>query len=193
MMNRAARSFAVAGLALAAVMGVIAFSSTDAAAQGFNVFTFECTTGGDVKLDVRGLGNTNVCLVGTLDVNADCACANGGGNCPVDAKKQSFESSFTVGFALEPKNGRVLTTVDGGEATDICSDNLSCPGGQTAKTVISTVDASWTLCTTTAAAGETCTCGGSGQQALGTLSDGACDTSGVVFAGKKSSCLNLFQ
>ncbi len=177
-------------VALAAVVGVIAFGSTNAEAA-FNVFTFACTSSGDISLDVRGLGNTNICVEGTFAVDADCACVNNGGNCPADTHKQTTESTTTAGVSVEPKNGRVDTTIDFNPAVATCTAlQSSCGGGQTARAIFATVDATYTLCTTTAPAGQPCTC--AGQDTLATATDGACDTSGTLFAGKKNSCINLF-
>ena len=77
------------GVALAAGLAFTAFGAGDARAQGFNVFTFECADSFEVDVDIRGLGNTNICVTGTATLNEDCACVGGGGNCPVDAKKQT--------------------------------------------------------------------------------------------------------
>ena len=58
-------------------------------AGAFNVFDFSCTAPLGVKADVRGVGNTNLCVTGTATVDLSCACVGGGDNCPTDAKKQT--------------------------------------------------------------------------------------------------------
>jgi hypothetical protein len=196
--NRIAHLLAAAGIALVAVVGLVVFGPTDAAA--INVVTFECSGGiGTIDVDVRGLGNTNICVDGTFEVDADCACVNNGGNCPADAKKQSITSTVDAGVSVEPKNGRVGGPGNNPQTIDVSSQisgascsalQSSCGGGQTARAIIETVDATWRLCTTTAAAGEPCSCPASGS--LATVLNGACDAGGVTFPGKKGSCLALF-
>jgi hypothetical protein len=191
--NRAARSLVAAGLAVAAVVGVVAFGSTDAAA-GFNVTTFQCTSNpGQVDLDVSGLGNTNICVEGTFVIDSDCACVGGGGNCTSDAKKNSTTTVTQAGVSVEAKNGRVdkLVTVTVPSAT--CSD-LSCPNGQTARAIIQTTDGSFTLCKTSVAGGGACSCDPAegGGEILAEIGEGdACDTSAATFPGKHNSCANL--
>jgi hypothetical protein len=198
MMNRIARSLGVAAIALAVVVGVIAFGSTDAAAQGFNVVTFECVAGADLDADLRGLGNTNICLVFSAAVESDCACVNVGGNCPKDTHKQTTTTTQTSAVAVEPKNGRIDDIFDAAVAGGGCAalqDN--CGTGQTARAIIQTTTVSWTACTTTAEAGAPCNCGTPPVSDIGASVSGAtdpdCQTSTIGFAGKKSSCLNLFQ
>jgi hypothetical protein len=183
-------------LALAAGLMLTGLGASEAQSQSFNVRTFECTTDPfGVRVDVRGLGNTNICIVGEVDVDLNCACVGGGNNCPRDAKKQTTPATFQDSDALEPKNGRVVTTftlafapVDGLCTTE--EPALTCPSGQTAKLISYETDgAHFTMCTTSAAAGEECNCDGAtvlAEQTCGPTSD-------IVFGGRRGSCAALFQ
>lgn len=184
-------------IALIAGLAWAAFGSGEAQAQAFNVHKFECTSEPfGVKVDVRGLGNTNVCIVGSVEVDANCACVNNGGNCPVDAKKQATTVEAQNSETLEPKNGRVVTTstlpIALNDGTCGLGDNplTTCPSGQTPRLIsFETAGADFTLCTTDAPAGADCSC--EGQQILAETTCGP--TSDIVFAGRRGSCAALFQ
>jgi hypothetical protein len=189
----------LAGFALAAVVAFSAFGPGDTQAA-FNVKELSCT--GDpfgVRVDVSGLGNTNLCIEGSVTLNLSCACANNGGNCTSDAKKNTTAFEAQASQAVEPKNGRVTTTfvlpVNVGDG--LCEGdptNLGCPGGQNAKLIeFEAVEpATFTVCTTDAAAGAPCTCEGAPTQ--GDLPQTiVCPPFGeILFPGKKNSCLALF-
>jgi hypothetical protein len=151
----------LAAAALAAALALTAFGSKDARAQ--NVHTFACDDGFGVVVDVRGLGNQNVCVDGVVDLELFCACTNRGGNCANDAKKQITPASVEASAALEPKNGRVRSSLDlvvpGPRDDDECA-GLSCPGTQSAQLVglETTSDATFRLCTTSALPGDECSC-----------------------------------
>src|SRR5438093_398679 len=99
----------VIAIAAAAVM---AMAPTEARAQSFNVVDFSCAgTAAAVDIDIRGLGNTDICVISTIEVDVDCACVGGGNNCPTDAKKQTTPNTSVVPTTIEPKNGRVFTTI----------------------------------------------------------------------------------
>jgi len=188
----------LAAIALAAGLTWTALTTGKAQAQSFNVFEFACTsTPFGVSIDVRGLGNTNVCVVGSAEVDANCACVNNGGNCPRDAKKQSTTVEAQASETVEPKNGRVNSTFqlpvalnDGlcGQGTDPLT---TCPSGAQEPKLISfeTEGADFTLCTTDEAAGAACSC--EGQEILAETTCGP--TSDVVFAGRRGSCAELFE
>jgi hypothetical protein len=154
----------LAGFALAAAVAFSAFGSGEAQAA-FNVKRFDCTDPG-VVVDVSGLGNTNLCIQGSVVLDLFCACANNGGNCPNDAHKQTTDLTAERSLAVEPKNGRVRTTFElPAEVGDgNCSGNpanLDCPGGQDAKLIKFESDgAMFTICATDAAAGSPCSCEG---------------------------------
>jgi hypothetical protein len=154
----------LAGFALAAAVAFSPFGSGEAHAA-FNVKTFACTDPG-VRVDVSGLGGTNLCIQGSVVLDLFCACENNGGNCPSDAKKQTTSLTAERSVAVEPKNGRVRTTFDlPAEVGDgNCSGNpanLACPGGQDAKLIKFESDgAMFTICATDAAAGSPCSCEG---------------------------------
>jgi hypothetical protein len=185
----------LAVVAAIAVLAFTAFGLGDARAAD-NVKDFSCTADPfGVHVDVSGLGNDNVCIVGNADVDLNCACAGGGGNCPSDTKKQTTPATFEASQAVEPKNGRVITTftLPFNPTDGLCTSEdpaLTCPSGQTAKLVsweIAQGGADFTLCTTDAAAGEPCNCEGS------SIAETTCGpTSDIVFSGKRGSCLALF-
>jgi hypothetical protein len=184
----------LAGIALAAGLAFTTFGLGDARAA-FNVKDFSCTDDPfGVTVDVSGLGGTNVCVEGIVEVDLNCACAGGGGNCPSDAKKQTTPATIEDAAALEPKNGRVVTTFTLPVALNdgLCTTEdpaLTCPGGQDAKLVsFETAGADFTLCTTDQPAGADCTC--LGQPILDEQTCGP--TSDIVFAGKRGSCAALF-
>lgn len=168
----------------------LGFPSADAA---FNVKQFACAANPfGVVTDVSGLGNTNLCIVGSATVNLNCACAGGGGNCPTDTKKQGFATTFSAGISVEPKNGRVQTTFAlPVSLTDAQCTPLSCPNGQTSKLVSFAVPsggAQFAVCTTNAAAGSPCNCVDATPLATQTCGP----ASAVTFAGKHNSCAKLF-
>jgi hypothetical protein len=178
-----------------AAAAMVALAPTDARAQGFNVFDFSCsdeTFGVDV--DVRGLGHTNVCVDADVTVDSDCACVGGGGNCPTDAKKQSEETALQFAQTLEPDNGRVDETVSVPiTINDSLCANLDCPSGQRERLIQYEADAVFTLCTTTAAPGESCSCDPTDLTAGEILDTETCEDSAVVFPGRRNSCLDLFE
>jgi hypothetical protein len=184
----------LAGFALAALVTVSAFGPGEARA-GFNVKDLSCTTDPfGVHVDVSGLGNTNICVEGSVTLNLDCACVGGGGNCTSDAKKATVPVSSQAGQSVEPKNGRVNTTFtlpisisDGlctepqcgsGQDTKLIQWDTSAPGSP----------ATFRVCTTTQPGGQPCSC--DGQPILDTRTCGP--TSDIVHEGKHRSCLDLF-
>jgi hypothetical protein len=186
----------LAGVALAAAVTIGAFAPGEARAA-FNVKDFSCTTDPfGVHVDVSGLGNTNVCVDGSVTLNLDCACVGGGGNCPSDAKKQTIPVSSQAGQSVEPKNGRVNTTftLPISISDGLCTEP-QCGGGQDTKLIQwdtspspPGMPATFRVCTTTEPGGQPCTC--DGQPLLDTTTCGP--TSDIVFPGKKGSCLRLF-
>src|SRR4029450_1285797 len=189
----------LAGFALAAVVAFSAFGPGDTQAA-FNVKELSCT--GDpfgVRVDVSGLGNTNLCIEGSVTLNLSCACANKGGNCTSDAKKNTTAFEAQDSEAVEPTNGRVRTTfvlpVNVGDG--LCEGdptNLGCPGGQNATLIkFDAVEpATFTVCTTDAAAGGPCTCVGAPTQGDLPQTITCGPTSDILFPGKNDSCLSLF-
>jgi len=184
----------LAVFAVAAVVTVSAFGPGDARAA-FNVKDFSCTTDPfGVHVDVSGLGNTNVCVDGSVTLSLDCACVGGGGNCPSDAKKQTVPVTSQAGQSVEPKNGRVNTTftLPISISDGLCTEP-QCGSGQDTKliqwdTMAPGSPATFRVCTTTTAGGQPCSC--DGQPILDTTTCGP--TSNIVFPGKKNSCLALF-
>lgn len=170
----------------------IAVPASHALAQSFNVVDFSCTTGNTlgVHIDIRGLGNTNLCVVSTVNDSLDCACVGGGGNCPTDTKKQVTTITSASAEELQPKNGRVLTTVNVTPAPSSSQCQLSCPSGQTPTLIQFEASAGFTVCTL--GANEACTTTAcNGKTPLDTVSCGP--TGEVAFAGKHNSCVKLFQ
>src|SRR5262245_14340134 len=189
----------LAGVALAALVTVSAFGPGEARAA-FNLKALSCTTDPfGVRVDVSGLGSTNICIEGSVTLNLSCACANKGQNCTSDAKKNTAALEAQASQSVAPKNGRVTTTfaLPLNVSDALCEGdpaNLACPGGQDAKLVKfdATEPATFTVCTTTAAAGTPCTCAGAPTQGdlPATITCGP--TGGVPFPGKNDSCLDLF-
>jgi hypothetical protein len=181
-----------AAVAAAAVLAFTAFSG-NAHAQAFNVNKFQCsTTPFGVDVDVSGLGHTDICVIGTADTTLNCACAGGGGNCTSDAKKTTTTASSSTAQEVQPKNGRVNTTITIPFATNDAQcttgpNPLTCPSGQTAKLVSFAASEDFQLCTAgpPTEPGQACGC----AQELDTVT---CNTSGTPFPGKKNSCANLF-
>jgi hypothetical protein len=188
----------LAVIAAAAVLAFTALASGDARAQSFNVKEFSCSTDPfGVNVDVSGLGSNNVCIVGSADIDLNCACVGGGGNCPTDANKQTTPATFEASQSVEPKNGRVVTTfdVDFNPTDGLCTTEepaLTCPSGQTARLISWEVvggGADFTLCPTDLTAGQECSCAEEdviAQTTCGPLSD-------VEFPGKRGNCQALFE
>jgi hypothetical protein len=188
----------LAGFALAAALAFNAFGAGEAQAA-FNVKDFSCTADPfGVHVDVSGLGNTNLCVDGSVTLSLDCACVGGGGNCPSDAKKQTVPVSSQAGQSVEPKNGRVNTTftLPISISDGLCTEP-QCGSGQDTKLIQwdtspspPGMPATFSVCTTTEPGGQPCSC--DGQPLLDTTTCGP--TSDIVFPGKKNdSCLKLFQ
>jgi hypothetical protein len=192
----------LAGFIFGAAVAFSAFGPGEARAA-FKVKELSCTSDPfGVHVDVRGLGNTNICIEGSVTLELSCACANNGGNCTSDAKKNTTAFAAQASQAVEPKNGRVMTTfvlpVNVGDG--LCEGdptNLACPSGQDAKLVeFETVEpAIFTVCTTDAAAGAPCTCEGAPTQGdlPETITCGPTGNINILFRGKHGSCQALFQ
>lgn len=191
----ATRPLVAAGVALAAAVTLTAFGPGNARAA-FNEKDFSCTTTPlGVSFDVSGLGSTNLCVTGSVDLSLDCACAGGGGNCTSDAKKNILDTSSSSSLSVEPKNGRATGTFQLSiVVNDALCAALDCPSGQNEKLVAwdATSGPTFTICTTTAPANSPCSCTGAPTQ--GDLPDTiVCGpSSATLFPGKRDSCLNLF-
>jgi hypothetical protein len=177
-----------AAVAAAAVLSFTAFLG-DAHAQAFNVNKFQCSaTPFGVDVDVSGLGNTDICVVGTAHIDLNCACAGGGGNCTSDAKKATTSSDVSTSQEVESKNGRAIATITVPFSTSDAqcttgTNPLTCPSGQTAKLVKFAASEDFQLCTSNGA--SPCGC----ARELDTIT---CESSGTPFPGKKNSCSALF-
>jgi Flp pilus assembly secretin CpaC len=176
----------LAALAAAAALTLTALASGDASAQAFNVNNFSCSdTPFGVDIDVSGLGNTDICVIGDTDVALNCACAGGGGNCTSDAKKNTESATASTAQEVESKNGRAIATVTVPFSTNDaqCEAALDCPSGQDAKLVSFDASTVFQLCTSDGA--SPCGC----ARELDTIT---CTSSGTPFPGKKGSCAALF-
>jgi hypothetical protein len=182
--SRAARLTA----AVALVIGGLALPGNALAQGTVNVVDFSCgTTPFSVNVDVRGLGGTDVCVTSTATVDLSCACVNNSGSCPQAANKATTPTTFKSSATLEPKNGRVHTTVNLPIAVNdqSCTAPEGCGSGQTVKLIeFATEDSQPTF---TLATGS---CESPGPT-LRTINCGP--TSGQPFPGKGDSCLALFQ
>src|SRR5215831_9924413 len=100
-----------AAVAAAAVLAFTAFLGGARAAD--NVKDFSCgTTPFSVNVDVSGLGSTDVCVTSSATVDLSCACVNHSGSCPQAANKATTPTTIQSAATIEPKNGRVHTTVN---------------------------------------------------------------------------------
>lgn len=165
-------------------------------AQAIVEKNFSCTTTPfGVNVDFAGLGNTNLCVTGSANVNLDCACVGGGGNCTSDTKKAGGTTTLSSGTSFQSKNGRVMTTffLTPAPSNADCTGpdvNLQCGSGQTATLIEYTTQdnqPTFSVCTTTAAPGTPCTCG---SNTLDTINCGP--ESATPFPGKHNSCSSLF-
>jgi len=177
-----------AAVAAAAVLAIGGLALPgNASAQAINVADFSCgTTPFSVNVDVKGLGTTDVCVTSTATVDLSCACVNHSGSCPQAANKATTPTTFKSSATVEPKNGRVHTTVNLPIAVNdqSCTAPEGCGSGQTVKLIEFTTEDSQP--TFTLATGS---CESPGPT-LRTLNCGP--TSGQPFPGKGGSCLALF-
>jgi hypothetical protein len=163
-----------------------------AGAQGFNVVDFSCTSGNTlgVNIDIRGLGNTDLCVVSSVSNALDCACVGGGSNCPTDANKQQSNTTTTAAEQVNSENGRVFTTLSVTPAPSSGQCTLSCPSGQRSTLIQYESTATFKVCALNA--NDECTptyC--DNKPLLASTSCGPIPV--VVFAGRRESCVQLFQ
>jgi hypothetical protein len=159
------------------------------ASAGFNVADFSCgSTPFSVNVDVKGLGNTDVCVTSVATVDLSCACVNNSGSCPQAANKATTPTTFKSSATLEPKNGRVHTTVNLPISLNdaSCTAPEGCGAGQTVKLIEFTTEDSQP--TFTLSAGP---CDSTGATLAGPLNCGP--TAAQPFPGKGDSCLALFH
>ena len=174
----AAVALAIGGLALPG----------NASAQAINVHDFSCgSTPFSVNVDVRGLGTTDVCVTSFARVDLSCACVNNSGSCPQAANKATAALTVKNEATIEPKNGRVHTTVNLPISVNdaSCTAPTGCGSGQSVKLIEFTTE---------------------DEQPTFTLLLGSCDspsatlagpincgpTAGQPYPGKGGSCLALF-
>jgi hypothetical protein len=181
--SRAARLMTAA---VALAIGGLALPGN--ASAGFNVADFSCgSTPFSVNVDVRGLGSTDVCVTSSATVDLSCACVNKSGSCPQAANKATTPTTIQSAATIEPKNGRVHTTVNlPFSPTDAsCTAPEGCGSGQTVKLIeFTTQDSQPTF---TLFQGP---CGSTTGTLAGPLNCGP--TSAQPFPGKSGSCLALF-
>ena len=173
----------------AAVAAAIVLASLPgkASAQATNVADFSCgTTPFSVNVDVKGLGNIDVCVTSTATVNLSCACVSHSGSCPQAANKATIPTTFKSSATLQPKNGRVNTTVSLPISLNdqSCTAPEGCGSGQTVKLIEFTTQDSQPIFTLAQGSCE------SPGPTLATIECGP--TSGQPFPGKGGSCLALF-
>jgi hypothetical protein len=186
------RTISIVRVLAVATVVAISVAPSDGGAQGFNVHDFSCVSGNTlgVNIDIRGLGNTNLCVVSSVNQSLDCACVGGGGNCPTDAKKQNTNITATSAEQLEPKNGRVDTTVNVTATPTSEQCQLSCPSGQTSRLIQFEASGTFKVCAVDD--GDTCspTYCDSRPLLAGPINCGP--TGEVVFAGRRNNCVQLF-
>ena len=121
-------------VAIAVAVAALAFTSTAGATSGAHFFNVTSTVNADgallVNYDESGVGNATVNYTIHIDnASAVYACINGGGNHPKAANKETVSGGLTVGFSIDPKNGRVT----GATSPPIGPQPVgafSCPSGQ---------------------------------------------------------------
>lgn len=118
-------------LILLATMSVVAlaFAPSALAAPHFQSATSSVNNSGAlvVNFDERGLGNLNIDYELTADATAVYACINGGNKHPQAANKETVAGQLTAGTSIEPKNGRVVASLETGP---LSPGDFSCPNGQ---------------------------------------------------------------
>src|SRR5262245_6120406 len=123
----------------AAVAATVALALPgNALGQAVNVADFSCgTTPFSVNVDVKGLGTIDVCVTSTATVDLSCACVNNSGSCPQAANKATTPTTFKSQVELQPKNGRVRTTVNLPISLNdqSCTAPEGCGSGQTVKLI----------------------------------------------------------
>ena len=185
-MPKTRRAAVAAAVALA--VGVLALPGNASAQGAANVADFSCGTSPfSVNVDVRGLGSTDVCVTSTATVDLSCACVNNSGSCPQAANKATTPTTFKSSATVEPKNGRVHTTVNLPISLNdqSCTAPEGCGSGQTVKLIeFTTQDSQPTF---TLFQGP---CGSTTGTLAGPLNCGP--TSAQPFPGKSGSCLALF-
>ena len=123
----------VAAIVLAVAM--LASTATAGATSGAHFFSVASTVNDSgallVTYDEAGVGNQTVNYTIHIDnASAVYACINGGGNHPKAANKETVSGGLTVGFSIDPTNGRVT----GATSPPIGPQPVgafSCPSGQT--------------------------------------------------------------
>jgi hypothetical protein len=125
--RRPFRLFAAATTALVIVVASASVARADA--PKFHAVSSSVNGAGAlvVSFDERGLGNENIDYTLAGDASATYACINGGGNHPQAANKETVNGDVTASGSFEPKNGRVIASL---EAGPISAGSFSCPHGQ---------------------------------------------------------------
>jgi hypothetical protein len=116
-------------------LAALASASTAGATSGAHFFNVASSVNDSgallVTYDEAGVGNATVnYTIDITDASAVYACINGGGNHPKAANKETVSSGLTVGFSIDPKNGRVT----GATSPPIGPQPVgafACPSGQT--------------------------------------------------------------
>jgi hypothetical protein len=119
-------------LTFAALTSAATAGAATSGAHFFNVASSVNDSGALlVTYDEAGVGNATVdYTINITDASAVYACINGGGNHPKAANKETVSGGLTVGFSIDPKNGRVT----GATSPPIGPQPVgafSCPSGQT--------------------------------------------------------------
>jgi hypothetical protein len=125
---------ALAVIASASLTFWAAAASATSGAHFFNDTSASVDSSGalSVFIDEGGVGNATVNYTINWTASATYGCINGGSNHPKAANKETFQSTGSTGFGLNPINGRVMTTVDPVSGTPPPPPStFSCPSGQT--------------------------------------------------------------
>jgi hypothetical protein len=107
-----------------------AFGATSGA-HFFNVASSVTDAGSlIVSYDEAGVGNATVNYTINIDnASATYACINGGGNHPKATNKETVSGGLTIGFSVDPKNGRV-TNATSPPIGPQSQGSFVCPSGQ---------------------------------------------------------------
>ena len=129
MINRKVLVPVFAALSLMFVIALIAGNAWAQARKTTITCSGESNGNIDVSFKISGVGNGDLCVVSSGTFTADCACQNGGGNCPSAVAKRSEAVPAETGQSFSSTNGQI----SGGEVVTAPGESachLTCPGGQ---------------------------------------------------------------
>jgi hypothetical protein len=120
------------GLTIVFVFAAVSLMTGNGWAQARKT-NISCTADGSgnvtVSFSISGVGNGDLCVVSSGTYTANCACENGGGNCPSAVNKRSTAVPTETGQSFSSRNGQIRgSEVLTAPTETACT--LSCPSGQ---------------------------------------------------------------